>query len=481
VHRYIAFDFGAESGRAIVGTIVSGKLDLEVLHRFPTEGLVMQGRRQWDVTRLYSEVVTGLTLAARKYGPKFDGIGVDTWGVDFALLAADGTLLGNPTHYRDKAHANMMDELFAEDPPLVTRDELYRRTGIQFLPFNSIFQLASLLKSHAPRLRCAHKLLLMGDLFGYLLSGRAVCEYTNASTTQLLNPNTRTWDAELVDLIGIPSRALPEVVPPGTRLGPLLEDIAAQTGIAEGTPVIAPATHDTGSAVAAVPADSTNAHWAYLSSGTWSLMGAELDHPVVTEESRALNFTNEGGVNNTIRFLKNIIGLWILQECRRCWLREGGADISYADLMAEAATAPPGVASIDVDDPRLLAPDNMCDTVQQLASEGGFTGKLTRPQMTRTVLESLAARYGRTLRELDTLTGRTTRVLHVIGGGSQNTLLCQMTADACGIPVVAGPVEATAIGNIAVQAIATGALSSLAAARTLIAHSFPTQNYTPAA
>ncbi|MGI8907977.1 MAG: rhamnulokinase [Candidatus Sumerlaeaceae bacterium] len=493
--RYIAFDFGAESGRAIVGTIANGKLDLDVLHRFSTEGLVMQGRRQWDVTRMYAEMLTGLTAAARKYGPHFDGVGVDTWGVDFGLLASDGTLLANPTHYRDKAHASTMDELFAaghheskagSDPVsgaigAISRNDVYKRTGIQFLPFNTAWQLVSLVQRNSPLLECADKLLLMGDVFGYLLSGCTACEYTNASTTQLLNPNTRTWDDELVSHLGIPRHLLQPIIQPGSVLGALLPEIAAHTGIAPGTPVISPATHDTGSAVVAVPAAADTSDWAYLSSGTWSLMGAELGAPIVNEQSLALNYTSEGGYGGTIRFLKNIIGLWILQECRRCWQRELNTELPYAQLMEDAAAAQPFGAIINVDDPRLLAPENMCDIVQTLANESGYPDPLSRPQMTRCVLESLALRYRRTLHELDSLTGRTTRTLHVIGGGSQNTLLCQMTADACGISVLAGPAEATAIGNIAVQAIATGAVDSLAAARQLIAKSFSLTRYEPVA
>jgi rhamnulokinase len=503
--RYLAFDFGAESGRAIVGTLHDGKLDLDILHRFPTEGISILGRRQWDVTRMYGEMLAALSLYARKYGPPLDAIGIDTWGVDFALIASDGTLLSNPTHYRDSGHQEAMQHAFSRIP----REEIYQRTGIQFMPINTAWQLFSLARKNSPLLRVADKMLMMGDLFGYLLTGRAVCEYTNASTTQLLDCHTGMWDDELIRRLGLPRSIFPEIVQPGTTLGPLLPEIVQKTGIAPDTPVIAPATHDTGSAVVAVPAlaktvrstgfslgqrtdirlplnitdvptQMNSGDWAYLSSGTWSLLGAEIPQPIVNDRSLALNFTNEGGFGGTIRLLKNIIGLWILQECRRTWQHDTGSEITYKSLMQEAAQAKPFVAIIDVDDPRLLAPANMCDTVQTLVREAGYNATLTRAQMVRIALESLALRYRRGIQELDSLTGRTTSVLHIIGGGCQNKLLCQMTADACAIPVLTGSVEATALGNILVQAIATGAIDSWSNGRKIVAGSFPTIRYDPA-
>lgn len=474
--RFLAFDLGAESGRGVVGTLHEGKMHLEVLHRFPTEGITMLGRRQWDVTRMYGEMLHSLREYARLHGPKLDGIAVDTWGVDFGFLAADGTLLSNPTHYRDTAHAETMQRAFE----YVSREDIYRATGIQLMPINSVFQLMHQVRGGFPLLGIADCLLLMGDLFGYLLSGRAVCEYTNASTSQLLDPHTRTWNLPLIQKLDLPRHVFPEIVLPGTKLGTILPDVAAATGLAPDVPVIAPATHDTGSAVAAVPVDvGTSAPWAYLSSGTWSLLGAEVREPVINDRSFALNFTNEGGVDGTIRLLKNIIGLWVVQECRRQWQKEDGNELDYTSLTQQAAESTGFAAVVDVDDPRLLAPANMPATLQTLAQEKGFDAPRTRGAILRCGLESLALRYRRTLQELDSLTGQTTGVLHVIGGGCQNALLCQMTADACGIPVVAGPVEATAAGNILLQALATGAIPTLDAGRAIVARSFPLVRYEP--
>lgn len=474
--RYLAFDLGAESGRAVLGTLENGTFSLEVVHRFRTEGLTMLGTRQWDLARIYEEMITGLTKCAREHGPQLDGIAVDTWGVDFGLLASDGSVLGNPVAYRDKRTEGMMDACFAKVP----KAEVYQRTGIQFLVFNTVYQLLSLVERKSPILPVAEKMLMMGDLFGYLLSGKEACEYTNASTTQLLNPHTRTWDEELIAKLGIPRRLFLEPTPPGTILGTILPEIAAQTGIDPSTPVIAPATHDTGSAVAAVPVTTPGNDWAYLSSGTWSLLGAELDEPCVTGQSLAQDFTNEGGVGGKIRFLKNIFGLWLVQECRRAWEREDGKPLDYAALTQDAADSPAFQSRFDLDDPRLLAPENMPALIQTLCRERGCAVPETRGAIVRCALESLALKYRQTLRAMDAVLGRTTTRLHIIGGGTQNKLLNQMTADACGIPVITGPVEATALGNVGVQAMATGALSSLAEVRAAIARSVELETYTPA-
>ena len=475
IHRYLAFDLGAESGRAVLATLQDGRFSLEVIHRFRTEGLTMLGTRQWDLARIYEEMITGLAKCVREHGPKLDGIGVDTWGVDFGLIAKDGSLLGNPVAYRDKRTEGMMDAAFAKVP----RAEVYARTGIQFLVFNTVYQLLSLVERQSPILPVADKLLMMGDLFGYLLSGQRACEYTNASTTQLLNPHTRQWDDELITKLGIPRGLLLDPVPPGTVLGTILPEIAAQTGVDPATPIIAPATHDTGSAVAAVPVTTPGEDWAYLSSGTWSLLGAELSAPCVNEASLAQDFTNEGGVGGTIRFLKNIFGLWLVQECRRSWERADGAPLDYASLTQDAADAPAFLAKMNLDDPRLLAPEDMPRLVQTLCREAGGAVPESRGAIVRCCLENLALKYRQTLRAMDQVLGRETARLHIIGGGTQNRLLCQMTADACGIPVITGPVEATALGNVGVQAIATGALKDLAEMRAVIARSVELETFTP--
>lgn len=473
-YRFLAFDLGAESGRAVLGILQDERITLEVIHRFRTEGLIMLGTRQWDLARIYEEMCTGLALCARNHGPELDGIGVDTWGVDFGLIARDGAVLGNPVHYRDKRNDGMMDHAFG----MVPRAEIYAATGIQFLPFNTVYQLLSLTKAKSPLLEVGKTLLMMGDLFGYLLSGVRACEYTNASTSQLLDPKTRKWNEDLIQRLGLPRHLLLDPTPPGTVLGPILPELAAQTGISPETPVIAPATHDTGAAVAAVPVAGETGDWAYLSSGTWSLLGAELDEPHVSERSLAEDFTNEGGVGGKIRFLKNIFGLWLVQECRRTWQREGQT-VDYAAMTAEADASPAFVSLIDLDDPRLLAPENMPETIQTLCRESGQPVPESRGAIVRCALESLALKYRQTLRAMDQTLGRTTERLHIIGGGVQNRLLCQMTADACGIPVVAGPIEATALGNIGVQAMAVGALDNLAAMRHVIARSIELEHFTP--
>lgn len=473
-HRFLAFDLGAESGRAVLGILTRDRIELQEIHRFRTEGLIMLGTRQWDLARIYEEMCTGLSKCARECGPDLDGIGVDTWGVDFGLVARDGTVLGNPVHYRDARNDGMIEYAFKKMP----RDEIYQATGIQFLPFNTVYQLLSLVKYKSPLLKSAQTLLMMGDLFGYLLSGKRACEYTNASTTQMLDPRTRTWNDALIARLGLPRKLLLELSPPGTILGPILPDLAARTGIAPAVRVIAPGTHDTASAVAAVPVGAGSETWAYLSSGTWSLLGAELDQPYITPQSLAQDFTNEGGVGGKIRFLKNIIGLWVVQECRRAWQRQGES-LDYATLTAEAAASPAFVSHIDLDDPRLMAPENMPETVRLLCRETQQPEPQTRGAMIRCALESLALKYRRTLRALDATLGRTTQRLHIIGGGAQNKLLNQMAADACGIPVTAGPVEATALGNIGVQAMAVGAIASLADMRDVIARSVSLEHYSP--
>lgn len=474
-YRFLAFDLGAESGRAVLGVLEANQLSLEVVHRFRTEGLTMLGVRQWDVARIYEELCEGLAQCVRLHGPDLDGIGVDTWGVDFGLVAADGALLANPRHYRDKRNEGMQEYAFTMMP----RTEIYQSTGIQFLPFNSVYQLLSLKKADSPLLDAAESLLLMGDLFGYLLSGKKACEYTNASTSQMLNPHTRTWDDALIRKLGLPRRLLLDPVSPGTVLGPVREEICAQTGLRPGVPVIAPGTHDTASAVAAVPVMEDDKPYAYLSSGTWSLLGAELDAPHISEQSLAQDFTNEGGVGGKIRFLKNIFGLWLVQECRRSWERADGAALDYGTLTAEAERAPAFRAIINLDDGRLMAPDDMPSLIQAMCREAGYDAPESRGAIVRCALESLAMKYRTTLRNLDDILGRKTERLHIIGGGVQNKLLCQMTADACGIEVVAGPVEATALGNIGVQAMAASALDGLAAMRAVISRSVSLERYLP--
>ena len=474
--RYLAFDLGAESGRAVLGTLADDRITLEEIHRFPTQGIVMLGTRQWDVTRIYGEMIESLRRCARDHTPDLDGIAVDTWGVDFGLIASDGSLLANPVHYRDKRTEGVLDRVLQ----IVSREDVYGATGIAFMPINTIYQLRAMVEKQSPLLDVAESLLMMNDLFSYLLCGARACEFSNASTTQMLDMRTSKWNTELITRLGIPRRLLLDPVLPGTVLGPILPEIAQSTGISPRTGVIATCAHDTAAAVAAVPVtDGAEGDWAFLSSGTWSLLGAEIAHPVISEKTLAANFTNEGGVEGKITFLKNIIGLWLIQECRRSWELEDGRETSYATLTDEAARSEPFASLIDVGDPSLLAPEDMPSTLRTLCARSGQPEPLSRRAIVRCALESLALKYRRTLRELDEVLGRKTARLHIIGGGAKNKLLTQMTADACGLPVIAGPAEGTALGNIAIQAIATGTLASLAQARKVVADSVEVELYEP--
>jgi rhamnulokinase len=468
--KLLAFDLGAESGRGIVGVYDGRKLELEVINRFPNGPVRTLDTLHWDVLGLHGAMRETLRLCAAVHG-SIDGLGVDTWGVDFALLGRGGTLLGNPRHYRDPHTESIMDEAFARVPPR----EIFRQTGIQFMRFNTLFQLLALQRDRSPLLDAAETMLFMPDLFHFWFTGVKVNELTDASTSQMVDPSARGWAYDLVKAFGLPARILGTIVPPGTVLGPLRTTIAAETGL-NPVPVIAPASHDTGSAVAAVPAQGTS--WAYISSGTWSLMGVELPAPLISDQVHHYNFTNEGGVGGTIRFLKNIIGLWLVQECRRAWER-AGQSYSYDELTRLAKAAPAFVSVVNPDDPSFLLPPNMPAAVAEFCRRTGQVAPTDPGAVVRCALEGLAYRYRWVLERLEELTGRRFDVIHVVGGGSQNGLLCQFAADACNRPVLAGPVEATAIGNVLVQAIGLGLLSSLADAREVVRRSFELKEYTP--
>jgi rhamnulokinase len=466
----LAFDLGAESGRAVLGLFDGQRLRLEVPHRFPNGPVRTLDTLHWDVLRLFSEMLTGLRRCAVEHGG-IDSLGVDTWGVDFALLGHGGTLLGNPRHYRDPHTETIMDAAFARVP----RTEVFRQTGIQFMRFNSLFQLLALQRDRSPLLDGAETLLFMPDLFHYWFTGVKVNEFTDASTSQLIDPTTRSWAYDLVKAFGLPAQILGTLVAPGTVLGPLRTAVATDTGL-NPVPVIAPASHDTGSAVAAVPAQGTS--WAYISSGTWSLMGVELPAPLINDHVLASNFTNEGGIGGTIRFLKNIMGLWLVQECRRAWER-AGQSYSYDDLMRLAQAAPAFVSLVNPDEASFILPPNMSAALGDFCRRTGQPVPVEPGAVIRCALESLALRYRWVLERLEELNGRSFEVIHVVGGGCQNTLLCQLTADACNRPVHAGPIEATAIGNVLVQAVGLGLLGSLADAREVVRRSFEVRTYTP--
>ena len=468
--QFLAFDLGAESGRGVLGRFDGQRLALEVVHRFPNTPVRILDALHWDVLHLFHEIQQGLRRAAAEHGG-VDSIGVDTWGIDFGLLGRGGTLLGNPRHYRDPHTEGIMDEAFARMP----RADIYRRTGLQFMRFNTLFQLLALKRDRSPLLDAAETLLMIPDLFHYFLTGIKVNEFTDASTTQLLDPATRGWAFDLVKAFGLPERILGTVVQPGTVLGPLRAQVAADTGLMP-VPVVAPATHDTGSAIAAVPAAGNS--WAYISSGTWSLMGVELPAPLLTEQALAFNFTNEGGVAGTVRLLKNIMGLWLVQECRRAWERAGTV-YGYDELTRLAEAAPRFVSLVDPDDNSFVLPANMPQALAEWCRRRGQPAPADPGATIRCALESLALRYRWVFERLEELTERRLDVIHVVGGGCQNELLCQLTANACDRPVLAGPVEATAIGNVLVQALGLKALGSLADAREVVRRSFEVKTFEP--
>jgi rhamnulokinase len=468
--KLLAFDLGAESGRGVLGLFDGQRLRLEVVHRFPNGPVRTLDTLHWDALRLHSEILAGLRKCAMDQGG-VDSVGIDTWGVDFALLGRGGTLLGNPRHYRDPHTETILDETFARLP----RSDLFHQTGIQFMRFNTLFQLLALQRDRSPLLEVAETLLFMPDLFHYFLTGIKVNEYTNASTSQMLAPSTRSWAYDLIDRLNLPRRILGTIVQPGTILGPLRTAVASDTGLTP-VPVIAPATHDTGAAFAAVPAGGGT--WACISSGTWSLMGAEIASPLVGDLVLKYNFTNEGGVGGTIRFLKNIMGLWLVQECRRTWER-AGKTYTYDELMSLAEAAPPFASVVDPDHASFILPSSMPQALADFCNRTGQATPVQPGAVVRCALESLALKYRWVLERLEEILGQRLDIIHIVGGGSQNTLLCQLTADACNRPVLAGPVEATAIGNVLVQALGLGLLGSLAQAREVVRQSFDVRTYEP--
>ncbi len=469
--KYLAFDFGAESGRAMLGIVNDRTMELHELHRFANKQRTRDGHLYWDMPYLQAELERGLAAASSAGHQNLAGIGIDTWGVDFGLLDGQDRLVHDPYAYRDARTAGMMEEVFA----IISREELYRLTGIQFMQFNSLFQLVCTARTEPHYLAQARTLLFMPDLFAFFLTGQKSCEYTIASTSQMLNARTRTWEPSVLQRLGLPKELFLPLTAPGTRLAPLAQQVAERTGLPR-VEVIAPACHDTANAVAAVPASS--GPWAYLSSGTWSLLGVEHNEPVITEQSLANNFTNEGGVGGTIRFLRNTMGLWLLQRCKRDW-EATDPPLGYDLLVGLAREATPFAALIDPDDASFLNPSNMPEAIVAFLRKTGQTPPDSKGGFVRCILESLALKYRFLLEKIRLITGAQPQVLHIVGGGSRNELLNQFTADATGIPVLAGPVEATAAGNVAIQAMAAGQISSLAEARVLIARSFPLKEYRP--
>jgi len=469
IKAYLAFDLGAESGRAVLGYLNSGILRIEEVHRFANDPVEYAGSLHWDMPRLWLEMRKALSGLKET---RLEGIGVDAWGVDYALLGEGGELLQNPYHYRDMRTKGVMDDVFR----IVPREEIYRATGIQFMSINTLYQLFAARMQTPGMLKAAQRLLTIPDLLNYWLTGEVVCEFTNATTTQMVDPRTRSWAMELIDRLQLPTRLLAPIVEPGSLLGTLRSELAGSSALA-GTRVIAPACHDTGSAIAAISAREGTA---FLSSGTWSLLGTEIDAPVITDEALRLNFTNEGGVNGTTRLLKNVMGLWMLRSCRQSWAADG-REYAYRELMELASREIPFQHLVDPDDESFLSPADMSAAIAAYCTKTSQPAPATPGAFVRTILESLAMRYRFVIRNLEKLIDRPIERIRVIGGGSQNRLLNQFTADATGRPVLAGPAEATALGNIAVQILATGGADSLQEVRAIVDRSFPTEVFEPAA
>jgi sugar (pentulose or hexulose) kinase len=474
--RVAAVDLGATSGRVMAARIGPDELSLQELHRFPNGGVPVGASLFWDLLGIHREVLAGLGLIARS-GP-LDGIGIDSWAVDYGLLDRDGELLGNPYSHRDPRTIGILEQVEQQ----VSASELYAVSGLQQLPFNTVFQLFAARGTAA--LEAAHSLLLLPDLLGYWLTGEIGAERTNASTTGLLDIEAGTWSRDLACRLGLPWSILPPLRDAGTVIGPLRPEVASGLGLESQVPVIAVGSHDTASAVVAVPAGTDG--FGYISSGTWSLVGLELDAPVLSEEARLADFTNEGGVDGTVRFLKNVMGLWVLSECVKAWRDRGTPATDLASLLDGAGTAAPLRTVIDINDPTLLPPgsprDPMPERVAALARAAGEPLPDSPGDVTRCILDSLALAYRRHLRTAARLAGRDLDVVHVVGGGSQNHLLCQLTADALGVPVLAGPAEAAALGNALVQARTLGAdLPDLAAMRDLVRRTHAVRRHDPRA
>lgn len=467
----LAFDMGASSGRALIGALQDSKLEVTEIHRFPNHAIEVGDHLHWDVLRLLHEMKKGIRLAFQG-GYEPETFGIDTWGVDFGLLDANGELIGNPYHYRDPQTEGLIEEVEI----LFGKEALFEQGGLQFMPFNTIYQLYAMSKAESPKLGIAQTLLLTPDLLAYLLTGIKRCEFTMATTTQLFHPKAQKWNDDLMEKLGIPLGLFLEPTHPGAIIGPLSSKVAEELNV---PPIraVAVGTHDTASAIAAVPAGEEP--FAYLVCGTWSLLGTELDKPLLGNEILELEFSNEGGVGGTYQLLKNIMGLWLLQECKRDW-DEAGEEIGFGELVALAERAAPFRSLVKPDDARFYAPSGMGERIRQYCRETGQPVPETKGQLVRCILESLALRYLEALTQAEMLTGHRFSGLHMVGGGIQNKLLCQFTANAIGRPVWAGPVEASAVGNMLMQFVALGQCADLKEARKLVAASFPIERYEPA-
>lgn len=470
VHNFLAFDLGASSGRAILGTLNPDGLTLTEVHRFKNEMVCIHGSYYWNIFKLFEELKKGLRKCVSQLKIVPDSIGIDTWGVDYALISTDGRICGLPFAYRDHRTDNIMDEFFK----LYSKDDTYTSTGIQFMQFNTLFQLYASVRNGDPVFKIATRLLFTPDVLNYLFTGIAKTEYTIASTSQLVKPGKPEWEYKLFIIAGIPEKLAGEIVSPGTILGNLLPEIEMQTGCGS-IPCIAVASHDTASAVVSVPASGEN--WAFLSSGTWSLLGIETQSPVISEKSQEMNFTNEGGAEGTTRFLKNIMGMWLIQECKRIWDEE--REHSWQEIVDLSLSTEPFKHLINPDAPVFLNPENMPLAIQNFCEETLQPVPQTKGEIARCIYDSLALKYKYTIEQLEEVTGKKIEKIHVIGGGANNEMLNQLTANATGLPVITGPVEATAIGNLMMQAKALGIVKTLSEIRGVVKKSFQVKTLVP--
>ena len=470
--KYLAFDYGASSGRSILGLFDGDKLRLEETHRFNSDPVMINGTFTWDFLRLFFEMKRGLQ---KTFGNHRDisSVGVDTWGVDFGLLGRNGELLGNPVHYRDTRTDGMVEKACS----ILSAKEIFDTTGIAFQKFNTLYQLMALSQANSPLLEMADKMLFMPDLFNYFLTGEKYCEFTITSTSQMYDPSKGTWAYGMLAKLGIPGAILPEIIPAGTRLSGIRRNVCDELNIPT-VPVIAVAEHDTGSAALSVPYAEKGS--AFLSSGTWSLLGIELEKPIINDKTRELNYTNEGCINNRFRLLKNIMGLWIQNECVRNW-EARGEQISFKELDQSVLEAKPFIAVVDIDDPAFFEPYKMPEKIQEYCHRTGQTVPQTHGEIMRCVMEGLALKYRQAIEGLEEIVGFRIPSLNIVGGGTKNKILSEFTANAINRPVIAGPIEATAIGNLSAQMLALGDVKDTAEAKAVIRDSFPLEHYFPSA
>jgi rhamnulokinase len=475
--KYLAFDLGASSGRAIVGILKNGILKLDEIYRFPNSGIQVFNSMYWDILWVFQEIKNGILTYVKKYGSELDSIGIDTWGVDFVLLNERDELAGPVHTYRDNRTNGMLQKMFEKVP----EEEIFNQTGIQFMPINTSTQIFSMVYNNCPELEITKTFLMLPDYFNFLLSGVKCSEYSDVTTSQLFNPIKDNWAYDLIEKLGFKKQWFCKIKEPGTILGPIQKEIAEETGISPNTQIIAPLCHDTGSAVAAIPVDRENVkqrEWAYISSGTWSLLGVELEKPLINEKAMQYNYTNEGGINKTSRFLKNLTGLWLIQECKRLW-NKNDMNLKWDEIEKQAKSAPPFKFFINPNDLCFLNPQNMIDEIKNYCKIHNQNIPEKIGEIARTVYESMAFNYKNALMNLEDILEKKIKIVHIIGGGSRDNLLNQFTANALNVPVIAGPAEATAIGNVLVQALALGEIKNLNELKIIIRNSFQIKEYFP--